>query len=60
MRNTTHFPKDSSNSHLSIRDSTMTSWQKGSYLHIKWPIIKLIIINKWQGKTLIYVHNTTA
>ena len=33
------------NSHLSIRDSTLTSCQKGSYFHIYRPIIEHIKIN---------------
>ena len=41
MRKATHFPKDSRNIQLSIRDTTITSCQKESYLHIKRPIIKL-------------------
>ena len=49
MRKTTHLLKDYSNNHLSIRDSTMTSW-KGSYLHTNRAIIKLKKINKWQRK----------
>ena len=35
--------------HLSIRDSTLTSCQKGSYLHINRIIIEQININNGRG-----------
>ena len=37
------------NRHLSIRDSTMTSCQKSSYLHISCPIIQ-----QWHKKAALY------
>ena len=37
-------------SHLSIRDSSLTSCLKGSYLHINNPIIELINNNNGIGK----------
>ena len=38
------------NSHLSIRDFTLTSCQKGSYLYINSPIIEKMKINYGIGK----------
>ena len=38
------------NGHLSIRDFTLTSCQKGSYLYINSPIIEYMKINDGIGK----------
>ena len=38
------------NGHLSIRDFTLNSCQKGAYLHINSPIIIIIKINNCIGK----------
>ena len=38
------------NGHLSIKDSTLTSCQEGSYLNINSPIIEGIKLIKWQRK----------
>ena len=37
------------NGHLSIRDFTLTSCQKGSYLYINIPIIEQMKINHGKG-----------
>ena len=46
------------NGHLSIEDSTLTSYQKGSYLHIKMPIIEKN--HRWQRKAVLQPVNTIA
>ena len=41
------------NGHLSIRDSTLTSCQKGSYWHISCPIIEYNRNQQWHRKGII-------
>ena len=46
--------------HLSIKDSSLTSCQKGSYLHISCPIIEKNKNQQWHRKAALYSLNTIA
>ena len=48
------------NGHLSIRDFTLTSFQKGAYLHINSPIIITNKNQKLYGKAASLSFNTIA